>query len=290
MKKFSIKTKISVGVSLISAISCLVSCCVSYYCYTTNMEKYYNDQAYEIATLSSAIVALVAILLLIVLFLKFITKAVIQPIEAMKIISDEFAETKDLQSESLMKIKTGDEIEVLAKSTYDMQREVINHIEEIEREAMEKARITAELDTVRKIQELMFQLPETHKKEMGIKTSRASDIVDFCQEMMENADVENAVQIKVAIALDELCMNIFSYSEATTCSVFVHAFDNKVIITLKDNGNPYNPLDNLDPDTTLSASEMEIEGLVVYIAKNVSSEITYDYGNEHNILSLTIKK
>lgn len=660
MKRLSIKTKIGVGVFLMGMIICVVSCFVGYYSYKTDMEKYYNDQAYEIATLAStvvtpaqitnyletmqtddqhaeitaslqeiraslnanyiyiarqegdvltyifdsgnpydgydtftlgdtsninpefledstqiletgersdnyfyseslfgyntsailpvigengAVIAIIgveltmqglqtmlvdymkvvfivtpfAILLLLILFLKFVSKSVIKPIEKIKTASEEFTKTKTPQLDDLIKIKTGDEIEVLAKSTYDMQKAIINHVEEIKKVTTEKERISAELDVARKIQEYMLPIPTTHPnkeyislhaimkpaKEVGgdfydffqidddhigiviadvsgkgvpaslfmviaktmlknasqsgispaevfekvnnqlsennggemfvtcllgilnvktgelecvnagheypaikrgngefelyrdnhgfvlagmedmtyesytlklesgdtlflytdgvaeatnvenelygtqrmleklsqhanlstreicdemlndiksftgkaqqfdditmlclkyiakdvqnaqknfdIQTSKVSDIVDFCEEVMENSDVESTVQIKVAIALDELCMNIFSYSEATTCNVLVHALDNKVLITLKDNGMPYNPLSNPDPDTTLSASEREIGGLGVYIVKNISSEVTYNYANQQNILNITIE-
>jgi anti-sigma regulatory factor (Ser/Thr protein kinase) len=53
-----------------------------------------------------------------------------------------------------------------------------------------------------------------------------------------------------------------------------------------DNGVPYDPLANEDPDITLSADERGIGGLGIYIVKKSMDEITYEYKDGKNILKI----
>ena len=61
-----------------------------------------------------------------------------------------------------------------------------------------------------------------------------------------------------------------------------------VVITFIDHGVAYDPLGKQDPDITLSAEERKIGGLGIYIVKKCMDEISYEYKDGKNIL--TIKK
>ena len=53
-----------------------------------------------------------------------------------------------------------------------------------------------------------------------------------------------------------------------------------------DSGVPYDPLKKKDPDVTLSAAEREIGGLGIYMAKKSVDDISYEYREGKNILTL----
>ena len=53
-----------------------------------------------------------------------------------------------------------------------------------------------------------------------------------------------------------------------------------------DNGRPYNPLETKDPDITLSAEEREIGGLGIFMVKKTMDQVTYEYMDGYNRLSL----
>ena len=99
--------------------------------------------------------------------------------------------------------------------------------------------------------------------------------------------------MQIDIAIDELFGNIAHYAynpdigEATV-RVEVTKEPLAVIITFIDNGVPYDPLAKADPDTTLSADERAIGGLGIFMVKKTMDDITYEYKNGQNIL--TIKK
>ncbi|MBS6760025.1 ATP-binding protein, partial [Hungatella hathewayi] len=91
--------------------------------------------------------------------------------------------------------------------------------------------------------------------------------------------------------IDELFGNIAHYAyhpENGFATVRVEVMDNPmaVVITFMDNGVPYDPLANEDPDITLSADERGIGGLGIYIVKKSMDEITYEYKDGKNILKI----
>ena len=99
--------------------------------------------------------------------------------------------------------------------------------------------------------------------------------------------------LQIDIAIDELFGNIAHYAynpDIGPATVRVEVKENPlaVIVTFIDHGVQYDPLATEDPDTTLSAEERKIGGLGIYIVKKSMDEITYEYKDGQNIL--TIKK
>ena len=61
-----------------------------------------------------------------------------------------------------------------------------------------------------------------------------------------------------------------------------------VSITFIDQGIPYDPLKNEDPDITLSAEDRPIGGLGIFMVKKSMDDVSYEYKDNQN--RLTIKK
>jgi anti-sigma regulatory factor (Ser/Thr protein kinase) len=98
-------------------------------------------------------------------------------------------------------------------------------------------------------------------------------------------------QMQIDIAIDELFSNIAHYSynpEVGQATVRVEVVENPLAVTITfiDNGIPYDPLAKEDPDLTLSAEERQIGGLGIYMVKKSMDEITYEYKDGQNILSI----
>ena len=59
-----------------------------------------------------------------------------------------------------------------------------------------------------------------------------------------------------------------------------------VIITFIDNGKPFNPLEQAEPDVTASAEERKIGGLGIFLVKKTMNLVEYEYKNGQNILKI----
>ena len=116
-------------------------------------------------------------------------------------------------------------------------------------------------------------------------------VTDFVNQQLEELACPMKAQMQIDIAIDELFSNIAHYSynpEIGQATVRVEVMENPlaVYITFIDNGVPYDPLSKEDPDLTLSAEERQIGGLGIYLVKKSMDEITYEYKDGQNILSI----
>ena len=116
-------------------------------------------------------------------------------------------------------------------------------------------------------------------------------VTDFVNEHLESYDCPMKAQMQIDIAIDELFGNIAHYAynpETGDATVRVEVVEDplSVIITFIDNGMPYDPLAQSDPDITLSAEEREIGGLGIYMVKKTMDDITYEYKDRQNILKI----
>ena len=118
-------------------------------------------------------------------------------------------------------------------------------------------------------------------------------VINFINQHLDESGCPENLRKQIDIAVDELYSNIAQYAygenegEANICV----EFDNNpksVVITFSDKGIPYNPLEKEDPDVTLSVDERPIGGLGIFMAKNIMDNISYEFKEGKNIL--TVKK
>ena len=79
--------------------------------------------------------------------------------------------------------------------------------------------------------------------------------------------------------------NIEDCLDKCITSILNQTYTNFELI-LSDDGKPFDPLAQRDPDTTLSAAEREIGGLGILIVKKTMSPVTYRRRNGNNILTM----
>ena len=116
-------------------------------------------------------------------------------------------------------------------------------------------------------------------------------VTDFINEQLESLDCPMKAQMQIDIAIDELFGNIAHYAynpEIGQATVRIEVIEEPLAVTITfiDNGVPYDPLKKDDPDTTLSVEERDIGGLGIYMVKKSMDEITYEYKDGQNILSI----
>lgn len=133
----------------------------------------------------------------------------------------------------------------------------------------------------------------TKMKELTIDATidNIAVVTAFVDEQLEHLGCPMKAQMQVDVAIDELFGNIVHYAYhpdvgAATVRIEVKENPLAVVITLIDNGVPYDPLAKADPDITLSAEEREIGGLGIYMVKKSMDDISYEYKNGQNILQI----
>ena len=128
-------------------------------------------------------------------------------------------------------------------------------------------------------------------KELSVeaKAENLEAVLSFVNEELEAINCPMKIQMNMAIALEEVFVNIsnYAYGDETGKAVIRFAYEgNNIIIEFEDSGLPYNPLEKDDPDITLNAEERQIGGLGIYMVKNIMDMVEYRYEDGKNILSL----
>ena len=133
-----------------------------------------------------------------------------------------------------------------------------------------------------------------NKKEqltVDAKTDNLEQVLDFINEQIELCDCSMKVQIQIDIAVEEIFVNIANYAYQdkigqAEVQTEIQEDPLTIFITFIDSGIPYDPLAKEDPDTTLSAEDREIVGLGIFMVKKSMDNISYEYKQGHNILTL----
>lgn len=99
-----------------------------------------------------------------------------------------------------------------------------------------------------------------------------------------------AVRRTANLVFDELVNNIISYAfvddAAHDIEVTAELTPNRLIITLSDDGVPFNIFQQEPPDTALSIEEREIGGLGVHLVRRMMDEVSYRRTTGRNVVTL----
>ena len=111
-------------------------------------------------------------------------------------------------------------------------------------------------------------------------------VCEFLERVLEERGAPLKVIAQVNIAADEIFSNIARYSGAASAAVVCEIGEDRVVIRFADDGSPYDPTVQREPDTTLSAEEREIGGLGIFMVKKSMDRVSYEYVDGRNILTI----
>ena len=123
------------------------------------------------------------------------------------------------------------------------------------------------------------------------KIENVDKVTEFVNEVLEEKDCPLKVQMQLDVAIDEIFGNIayYAYGKGSgNATIQIEMEDNppKITLTFIDQGIPYNPLENKDPDITLDIEDREIGGLGIFLVKKTMDELFYEYVDGQNILTM----
>ena len=166
----------------------------------------------------------------------------------------------------------------------------------IRRKGLENEKSKAEIEywkeqlisLLEKTDTLLFSRNEL---ELEALTENLPEVQSFIEEKLNGIDCSMKDTIKISVAVEEIFVNIAHYAydpNIGKATVRVEVSDDPVavIITFIDHGIPYDPLAKEDPDVTMSAEERQIGGLGIFLTKKNMDDVSYEYKDGQNILTL----
>lgn len=110
----------------------------------------------------------------------------------------------------------------------------------------------------------------------------------FAETILEEQGAPMKVIAQVNVAVDEIFSNIAKYSGAQRVSMRCRIREGILYLRFADDGVPYDPTKQPEPDTTLSAEERSIGGLGIHLVRKTMDAVEYQYVSGKN--RLTLKK
>ena len=124
------------------------------------------------------------------------------------------------------------------------------------------------------------------------KADKLQEVLDFVSDVLDSKAVDMGLTTKIQIAVEEIFINISSYAYGDSAGEAIINIDvdeakRLVKITFADEGVPYDPLEKPDPDINLAASERPIGGLGIFMVKKMMTDVSYEYTEGQNRLTIT---
>jgi len=102
--------------------------------------------------------------------------------------------------------------------------------------------------------------------------------------------IETSIRRKMYLVFDEFLNNIISYAyndkKEHDIDINVKLVNSQLMVTITDDGIPFNPLSAKTPDTDLSIDEREIGGLGIHLVRKLMDKVSYQRKDNKNIVNL----
>lgn len=124
-----------------------------------------------------------------------------------------------------------------------------------------------------------------------VKQENYQQFLSWLTSICNKWSINQEIAEKLHLVSEELYTNIFSYAYETHegyLEAVLERDETGVTFILKDRGIPYNPLERPDPDVTLPPESRDMGGLGIFIVKNSVDEISYEYKDGFNILTMKL--
>ena len=135
---------------------------------------------------------------------------------------------------------------------------------------------------------------KNHEITVEAVTENLPQVQEFVEEILTEAGCPVKAQMQISVAIEEIFVNIANYAYAPgsgQAAVGVEAAGDPmtVSITFTDQGTPYDPLANEDPNVTAPAEERAVGGLGIFMTKKLMDDVHYEYVSGSNVLTLVKK-
>lgn len=136
---------------------------------------------------------------------------------------------------------------------------------------------------------------EEEEKVLTVNASmdHLDEVIAFVEEQLESASCPLKVQGQICVSFEELYVNVVNYAygeESGECVIGMNIStvgnEKKMVLTVKDRGNPFNPLKKEDPDITLSVEDRPVGGLGIYMVKQSMDDVMYEYQKGWNVIKI----
>lgn len=113
----------------------------------------------------------------------------------------------------------------------------------------------------------------------------------FLDAALEKLEVSPKTQLQLELALEEAYVNVVHYAYLDedgeiTLELETEPDQRLFVLRLRDRGIAFNPLKEEEPDVSLTAGERQIGGLGIFLVRKNVDEVSYEYRDGQNVLTM----
>jgi sigma-B regulation protein RsbU (phosphoserine phosphatase) len=107
-------------------------------------------------------------------------------------------------------------------------------------------------------------------------------------EWIEWLKLPDALNTPINLALEEAVVNVMNYAYPGRSGQVLVEYEktDKAVFTITDSGIPFDPTQQEEADTSLSAEERPIGGLGIFLVRQLMDEVRYERIDDKNVLTL----
>jgi len=137
---------------------------------------------------------------------------------------------------------------------------------------------------------MMENQVEIKKIRLQNQLNELESITQYLDELASLWDLSIPFTMTLNLVLEEAFTNIVNYGyqddKNHEIEIIFEKQNNRLLISLIDDGVPYDPTLTADPDINLSAEEREIGGLGVFLIRKMMDKVNYQRQEGCNILKM----
>jgi anti-sigma regulatory factor (Ser/Thr protein kinase) len=126
--------------------------------------------------------------------------------------------------------------------------------------------------------------------ELDNSLDEMANVMTAVEDFSDSAGLDMRTAQAAEMALDELLTNIISYgyldSGQHKIAVEMCVEENALQIVVSDDGIPFNPFDQEEPDLDASIDERDLGGMGIHLVKKFMDEYSYQRLEERNVVTL----
>jgi len=108
----------------------------------------------------------------------------------------------------------------------------------------------------------------------------------FIDNVAQQADIDTKEAKRLRLAVEEAVANVINYGQATTIRLQATTNDNQLVLTIDDDGQPFDPTADSATDFSVPADERPSGGLGIMFLHEMTDGLEYQRIDGHNILRI----
>lgn len=125
-------------------------------------------------------------------------------------------------------------------------------------------------------------------KKFFLSKETFDEVTNYITERCKEEGCDETTVGHFTIASSEILANIdsYAYENGGEVEILTKCGNRRMTVVFKDSGAAFNPLLVKEPDVTLTLAERKRGGLGILIVKKLMTEVSYQYAEGQNVLTL----